>query len=567
MSQKFSEAEAYGRLDALGIPTATITALRNGLFAASVHADSHLGQNQVIFSRPATADTPGGSYLCDAITLPGGTHFVAVELPDKPYAAGDVFATITLGGAGAWDFCAANSGWTEPQLDSGNNSYSSSITVAALHRLIMQVSGSAEKTLTISGTFAAAHTAVFAVTVTSPAGGSDPVNIYSSQIYDAAALGTVPLFDPATGTLPIANGGTGAATAGAALTNLGATAVGSSLVTAATASAARIALGATTVGNALYTATNEQAARNALLLDRWWMGLDGFVPSVRFCPGAYTSSMIATGGNTGWDATKWFANISATNGSRAVCSTSYFSLVPLGTESVDAGYGSIDWASYTIVAEWIFNFVYCVGASGWNNTNCQAIFCIGPTGGAGPGILGTMGCGFELFPGGTTTSFNVHPVWVTTTNPAVGSAVQSATNETPIKIQTNAHGLVTGDTIRLDGCVGNTAANGLWTVTRVDSNYFTLDGSVGNGTWTSGGYWMQRSANSIGTLEMKQVHRMVMVCTAGTVSYYLDGTLLGTGESPTIKMTSGAFAGVHNRGGTGALQLYVHRGNVAGFVA
>lgn len=31
MSQKFSEAEAYGRLDALGIPTATITALRNGL--------------------------------------------------------------------------------------------------------------------------------------------------------------------------------------------------------------------------------------------------------------------------------------------------------------------------------------------------------------------------------------------------------------------------------------------------------------------------------------------------------------------------------------------------------
>jgi hypothetical protein len=33
---------------------------------------------------------------------------------------------------------------------------------------------------------------------------------------------------------------------------------------------------------------------------------------------------------------------------------------------------------------------------------------------------------------------------------------------------------------------GNTAANGTWTITRVDANNFTLNGSVGNGIGTMG---------------------------------------------------------------------------------
>ncbi len=51
------------------------------------------------------------------------------------------------------------------------------------------------------------------------------------------------------GTLAVANGGTGAANAAAARTNLGATAVGSNVFTAADATAARVAIGAGTVSS------------------------------------------------------------------------------------------------------------------------------------------------------------------------------------------------------------------------------------------------------------------------------------------------------------------------------
>jgi hypothetical protein len=65
--------------------------------------------------------------------------------------------------------------------------------------------------------------------------------------------------------------------------------------------------------------------------------------------------------------------------------------------------------------------------------------------------------------------------------------ITAATNATPIAITAAAHGFLTGDSVRVTGVLGNTAANGLWTVTKVDANTFTLTGSVGNGAWTSGG--------------------------------------------------------------------------------
>jgi len=65
--------------------------------------------------------------------------------------------------------------------------------------------------------------------------------------------------------------------------------------------------------------------------------------------------------------------------------------------------------------------------------------------------------------------------------------ITAATNATPIVITSNAHNLQTGDRVEVAGCVGNTAANGIFTVSSVTTNTFTLDGSAGNGTWTSGG--------------------------------------------------------------------------------
>jgi hypothetical protein len=58
----------------------------------------------------------------------------------------------------------------------------------------------------------------------------------------------------------------------------------------------------------------------------------------------------------------------------------------------------------------------------------------------------------------------------------------------PISIGTAAeHGLATGDRVVISGVLGNTAANGSWTITVTDPTHFTLNGSSGNGTYTAGG--------------------------------------------------------------------------------
>ena len=84
----------------------------------------------------------------------------------------------------------------------------------------------------------------------------------------------------------------------------------------------------------------------------------------------------------------------------------------------------------------------------------------------------------------------------TTNNPELSGTVTGASNAAPIQITSNAHGLVTGNTVLITGVIGpgggmpgNLAANGSFTITRVDANNFTLDGSVGNGTYGSGGEW------------------------------------------------------------------------------
>jgi len=69
-----------------------------------------------------------------------------------------------------------------------------------------------------------------------------------------------------------------------------------------------------------------------------------------------------------------------------------------------------------------------------------------------------------------------------------GNAITVASNATPIQITSNGHGLVTGQTVVISGATVNTAANGTWTITKVDANNFTLNGSVGNGAGTNGSW-------------------------------------------------------------------------------
>jgi len=69
----------------------------------------------------------------------------------------------------------------------------------------------------------------------------------------------------------------------------------------------------------------------------------------------------------------------------------------------------------------------------------------------------------------------------------VNGVVSNATNASPIVITGFAYELQTGDVVVITGVNGNTAANGTWTVTRVNATQFSLDGSTGNGAYTNGG--------------------------------------------------------------------------------
>ncbi len=70
---------------------------------------------------------------------------------------------------------------------------------------------------------------------------------------------------------------------------------------------------------------------------------------------------------------------------------------------------------------------------------------------------------------------------------AASVAINGATNASPIVVTAAAHGLETGDRVTIASVGGNTAANGSFTVTVLSSSTFSLDGSVGNGAYTSGG--------------------------------------------------------------------------------
>lgn len=69
------------------------------------------------------------------------------------------------------------------------------------------------------------------------------------------------------------------------------------------------------------------------------------------------------------------------------------------------------------------------------------------------------------------------------TAPATAVTVADATNASPIVISTapTNHGFATGDKVLIGGVKGNTAANGVWSITNVTSTQFSLNGSTGNG--------------------------------------------------------------------------------------
>jgi hypothetical protein len=68
-------------------------------------------------------------------------------------------------------------------------------------------------------------------------------------------------------------------------------------------------------------------------------------------------------------------------------------------------------------------------------------------------------------------------------------SITGASNTAPIVITSLAHGLMTGAWIFVNNVTGNAAANGTFFVTVTDADHFQLNGSAGNGSYTGGGSW------------------------------------------------------------------------------
>ncbi|MEN6540830.1 MAG: hypothetical protein ABFC67_14580 [Mizugakiibacter sp.] len=88
---------------------------------------------------------------------------------------------------------------------------------------------------------------------------------------------------------------------------------------------------------------------------------------------------------------------------------------------------------------------------------------------------------------------------------AASGTITGATNAGPIVITETAHGRVNGSRVNISGVGGNTAANNTyanpyWVITYIDANTYSLNGSAGNGAYTSGGsvrtvtpHWLRAS--------------------------------------------------------------------------
>lgn len=104
-----------------------------------------------------------------------------------------------------------------------------------------------------------------------------------------------------------------------------------------------------------------------------------------------------------------------------------------------------------------------------------------------------MSAGLNVGPLLDTTQAVIGDFWYDNTiNAYFGLAqianISGATNASPIVISTTtSHNLASGDKVEISGVLGNTAANGAWNVTVLNSTSFSLNTSTGNGAYTSGG--------------------------------------------------------------------------------
>ncbi|MFO0966754.1 MAG: LamG-like jellyroll fold domain-containing protein [Gemmataceae bacterium] len=132
----------------------------------------------------------------------------------------------------------------------------------------------------------------------------------------------------------------------------------------------------------------------------------------------------------------------------------------------------------------------------------------------------------------------------------ISGTVSAATNAGPIVVTSTNHGLATGDKVSITGATGNTAANGAWTVTVIDANTFSLNGSTGNGSYNANsGAWAKLFGPNQTPLANNWHHvAAVFPNNPGSLSQlqlYIDGVLQSLSQrAGTTNATRFAGAGV-----------------------
>lgn len=125
---------------------------------------------------------------------------------------------------------------------------------------------------------------------------------------------------------------------------------------------------------------------------------------------------------------------------------------------------------------------------------------------------------------------NLSPISAEFAAQGVTRTITAATSSTPIVITSTAHGLSTGNWVKISGVGGLDSANGTWQITVLTANTFSLDDSVsdgiavytGGGTLISGIATITYSSVDIPT-ETKVVRRQILRNTDGeAITFYVD---------------------------------------------
>lgn len=134
------------------------------------------------------------------------------------------------------------------------------------------------------------------------------------------------------------------------------------------------------------------------------------------------------------------------------------------------------------------------------------------------------------------------PAWTSmdlpTTPTGSGKSVTGATNASPIVITTSAaHGFSSGNFVQVQGVTGNTAANGVFSVTSLSTTTLELRGSAGNGVYISGGTVTRVNGLNPGSEKpggQGGIHFSILVDSADSATVYIGGDRQDLDTSPNF---------------------------------